>query len=553
MKGKIMSNRVIWTSTKDIMAIHGEDNVFARHDLNRVSPEMVPYLRDFKWGDDLTRSTNHEVQVYVGDVFFRGLKEIMGHIVSGSDYSMRKVTICYVPEEKSVYLLGGNTFIQSCYKCDVTSGFGKKLDTYYTVQISYDVLKEYVDAITKEFRVKATSLLMKKGAPQIAIACQSDDIRLPEPRSLLFSADIIPEKDVDSDSVLEMFSQYDEGNDCGYQTLYRINADSRLKSVFSGKQSQMQFIQRRGLLSLKMVPDHAGAYAVEIPTACPLIPMTDSGMVPEGDVVANVNGRDIYEAMSFSKEDSYNIDIIGKVDGAKAISPCIRIDNSVGTVLISQNIHIKFPETGSFVMKKGNKLVEATEGEALKKAAKAYTPKNMPAESKAIVDEALVSLGERVSQLERNLEKLNDRLKANDALMSKLVNKLEAFSKTIDDLKEPAIVETPEMAETLNSLPSAKDTANLSRKVKEYLVKHAGNVVNTDVIIQEVPGAVNNIRAYLGTCVQFKRLYRLESGVYYVPSDVGIRFAGGLGSNLPFKLKDFPENIINRYGLKDKL
>ena len=160
-------------------------------------------------------------------------------------------------------------------------------------------------------------------------------------------------------------------------------------------------------------------------------------------------------------------------------------------------------------------------------------------------------MGERISSLEQGVERLAERVKANDKALANMVAKLNDAMKGIADLKEPAIVETPEMMETLQNLPNAKDV-NIAYKVKDYLLKQAGHVVKREVIIQEVPGASTNIRVYLGVCATHKRIYSLDGSTYYVPSDIGTRINGGAVNNPPFRLQDFPEDVIEKYGLKDK-
>lgn len=543
-------NAAIWTSTKNVLTAHGEDDVFKRHNLLRVRPSLVPYLSNYEWEMDLTGYTNQDVHLYMGDLFFKGLKRIMDYIVSGSDYSMRKVTIIYIPSENAIYLMGGNTFVQNCFKCEVGKKFGKLAEESFSIQISYDTLKEYVQAVVSEFRITGVSLLIKQNNNTATFACKSEDANnASETRYLMFAVDCM--KDPDCDSVLEMFQQYEAGSESGYQILYRINADTRLKNIFSNRQRALQFVNRKGLLSLKMLPEGDSIYAIEAPTACPLIPMSDIGMAKEGETIASVDGKDLYEILSLEKELVYTMDIMGKMDGEKVLSPCIKIDSNNLTVLISQNIHIQFPETKGFVMKKGTKFVEADEGEALKKAAKLYTPKEMSKEERSHLEEVISQMGERISSLEQGVERLAERVKANDKALVNMVAKLNEAMKGIADLKEPAIVETPEMMETLQNLPNAKD-ANIAYKVKDYLLKQAGHVVKREVIIQEVPGASTNIRVYLGVCATHKRIYSLDGSTYYVPSDIGTRINGGAVNNPPFRLQDFPEDVIEKYGLKDK-
>lgn len=543
-------NAAIWTSTKNILTAHGEDDVFKRHNLLRVKPEVVPYLKNYEWGTDLTSYTNQDVLLYLGDIFFKGLKRIMDYIVSGSDYSMRKVTIIYVPAEGSVYLMGGNTFVQNCFRCEVDKKFGRLSEESFAIQISYDVLKEYVQAIVSEFRITASAVMIKKNNNTATFACRSEDANnSSEIRYLMFSTDCI--KNPDCDSVLEMFQQYDNDNNSGYKILYRINADTRLKNIFSSKQRSLQFINRKGLLSLKMLPEGDSVYAVEAPTACPLIPMSDIGMAKEGETIASIDGKDLFEILNLEKDLVYTMDIIGRDENGKVHSPCIKIDSDKLTILVSQNINIQFPETKGFVMKKGTKFVEADEGEALKKAAKLYTPKDMSKEERSRIEEVISQMGERISSLEQGVERLAERVKANDRALANMVAKLNDAMKGIADLKEPAIVETPEMMETLQNLPNAKDV-NIAYKVKDYLLKQAGHVVKREVIIQEVPGASTNIRVYLGVCATHKRIYSLDGSTYYVPSDIGTRINGGAVNNPPFRLQDFPEDVIEKYGLKDK-
>lgn len=539
-----MSNVKVWTSTTNESIIASEDNIFGRYKLSRMSGNKIgPKLKLANMDSNLLVTLKTDYQIRLGKAFFPNMKYILDHIALGSDYALRKLTLMY--DGKDFFLLGGNTWVQACLQVDVISNIAA--NEPFAIELPFDDIYDLTRALSSEFKIVETLFSGSFTGDNMFMFMKSEDKK----RAGVMSEDTAGDGtvityryiltgirgfnvDIASSGILNIFNEY-ERPDAINRPIYRIMIDNKIKSMLAAKHDKLELVHRHGLLSLRMPPENGSTSALEVYTASPIMTVMNGVPLPkDGEIIASVSGKDVYDAISLKLDSEFSLDVLGSINEGKLDSPCVIINGNKTKVLISQSLEIIPAENIGFAIKQNRDFVPSTEKESLEKAIKSYKTKELTPEQSEL--------------LQNVLQKLEDVEKA----LKKTVARVDSLTAKVDHISEPAIIEAPEMMKTLSELPAygRKTLETVDLKFKNYIVSRPGTELRLSIIEQELDLSLSTINSRLETLVEKNVIVPLDTHIFYIPKDVEKRI--NLEQPSPkIDERDIPVGIRKKYSKLD--